>query len=175
MSEPEGAASVPGDSGANTEGANTEEAEKGRFSFRSQTRAAAPMAVVWPLIAEAARWQDWSWLTRTVLVREGTPVPDGVGAVRRFTFGPGGSQEEVVAFEPPHHLGYVAVSGLPVRYYRADVELTEADGATTVQWRGRFDPLVPGTGAVLRVVLRRMTAGFAKQVSTYAERLATGS
>ena len=50
----------------------------------------APVDEVWPLIGEARRWRDWSFLTRTGLEREGEPDPDGVGAVRRFTrFGSG--------------------------------------------------------------------------------------
>jgi hypothetical protein len=143
----------------------------GRRSFSSTTRSAAPIEVVWPLIGEAARWKEWSWMTRTYLLRPGDPEPDGVGAIRRFALGPGGSREEVVAFEPPHHLGYVAVSGLPVRRYRADVDLTVDGTGTVITWRGTFDELVPATGALLGIVLRRMTRGFALRVSRYAETL----
>ena len=108
-------------------------------------------------------------------LREGDPPPDGVGTLRRFAVGPGGSQEEVVAFEPPRHLGYVAVRGLPVRHYRADVHLDDvpgADGATgtRVTWRCEVEPKVPGTGPLLRAVLRRMVAGFARRVCRYADR-----
>ena len=74
-------------------------------------------------------------MTRTYLLREGDPPPDGVGALRRFAFGPGGSQEEVVAWDPPRHLGYVAVRGLPVRHYRADVHLDDDGTGTVVTWR----------------------------------------
>lgn len=143
----------------------------GRWSFASTARSAAPVEVVWPLIGEAARWKEWSWMTRTFLLRPGEPVPDGVGALRRFALGPAGSREEVVAWEPPHHLGYVAVSGLPVRGYRADVDLRRDGGGTAVTWRGSFDEIVPGTGAVIRLILERMTAGFAVRVCRYAERL----
>ena len=113
-------------------------------------------------------------MTRTYLLREGDPPPDGVGALRRFAFGPGGSKEEVVAWDPPHHLGYVAVRGLPVRHYRADVHL-EADGTgTVVTWRCTVEPLIPGTGAVLRFALERMVRGFALRVCRYADHLAAG-
>ena len=60
-------------------------------------------------------------MTRTFLLREGSPEPDGVGALRRFAVGPFGSCEEVVEFEPPTHLGYVARKGVPVRNYRGDI------------------------------------------------------
>jgi Polyketide cyclase / dehydrase and lipid transport len=145
--------------------------EAGRWSFTSTVRSAAPIGVVWPLIGEAARWKEWSWMTRTYLLRPGFSDPDGVGAVRRFALGPGGSSEEVVAWDPPRHLGYVAVKGLPVRRYRADVDLRSEAGGTVITWRGRFDEIVPGTGPLLRLVLARLTRGFAVRVGRYAEGL----
>jgi hypothetical protein len=144
----------------------------GRWSFSSVSRSAAPIDVVWPLIGQAARWKEWSWMTRTFLLRPGQPDPDGVGALRRFGLGPvGGSREEVVAWDPPHHLAYVAVSGLPVRGYRGEVDLRSDGSGTVVTWRGSFDELIPGTGALMRVALGRMTTGFGRRVCRYAEGL----
>jgi hypothetical protein len=130
--------------------------------------------VIWPLIGEAARWKEWAWMTRTFLLRPGETDPEGVGALRRFALGPGGSKEEVVVWEPPHHLGYVAVAGLPVRRYRADVELRGDGEGTAITWRGTFDEMIPGTGALMRVILGRMTHGFAVRVARYAERPGAG-
>jgi hypothetical protein len=127
--------------------------------------------VVWPLIGEAERWKEWSWMTRTYLLRPGDPEPDGVGALRRFGVGPGGSREEVVAWEPPHHLGYIVVSGLPVRHYRSDVVLEKDGDGTEIRWQGSFDEIVPGTGRLLRMVLQRMVGGFARRVGRYADGL----
>jgi hypothetical protein len=146
-----------------------------RWRFQASARSTAPVATVWPLLGEAGRWKEWSWMTRTYLLREGDPPPDGVGAVRRFAVGPGGSREEVVAWEPPHHLGYVTLSGLPVRRYRADVYLADDEGGTVVTWRAAFDPLVPGTGRIVRFVLRRLVRGFAVRVCRYAGRSTTGA
>jgi hypothetical protein len=142
----------------------------GRFTFASSVHTAAAKEDVWPLIGEAGRWREWSWMTRTYLLRPGHLEPEGVGALRRFGVGPGGSTEEVVEWDPPRHLGYRAVKGLPVRRYRADVVLESDDDGTTITWRGAFDPLVPGSGGLLRMVLRRMTRGFAVRVARYAER-----
>jgi hypothetical protein len=133
------------------------------------------VAAVWPLIGEAKRWRDWSWMTKATLVHEGDPPPDGVGALRRFGVGPGGSKERVVAWDPPHHLGYVMVSGLPVRHYRADVTLTEDDGGTRVTWRCSVEPLVPGTGGLLAFVLGKTVHSFAVGVCRYADKLAAES
>jgi hypothetical protein len=145
-----------------------------RYEFEASARSTAPAGAIWPLVGEASRWKEWAWMTRTYLLREGDPPPDGVGALRRFALGPGGSQEEVVAWDPPRHLGYVAVRGLPVRHYRADVHLDDDGGGTVVTWRCTLEPLVPGTGAVLRFVLTRMVRGFARRLCRYADRSALG-
>ena len=108
-------------------------------------------------------------MTRTSLLREGDPAPDGVGALRRFAVGPGGSHEEVVVWDPPHHLGYVArarASRAPLPGRRAPRART---GRHRVTWRCRSSPLVPGTGGVLLAVLGRMVAGFARRLCRYAD------
>jgi hypothetical protein len=133
------------------------------WSFEVTAISKAPVEVVWPLVGEAARWKEWSFLTRSDLVREGQPVPDGVGAIRRFTTFGIGSREEVVAWEPPHHLGYVILSGFPVRHYRCDVVLTEVGEGATLTWTSSFDTKIPGTGRlmyeVLQLVVRRFVSG----------------
>src|ERR1700722_5556668 len=147
----------------------------GRWVFRSSAHTTAPVEVVWPLVGEAARWKDWSWMTHSSVIREGVPAPDGVGALRRFYVGPGGSREEVVVWDPPHHLGYIGRSGLPVRNYRADVYLLGENGGTTVTWQGHFDELMPFSGRAMKAVLHRITSGFATQLCRYADALDTGS
>jgi hypothetical protein len=152
-----------------------ERSGKGRWQLSTTVRSSAPVEVVWPLIGEAERWKEWSWMTRAYLLRPGAPDPNGVGALRRFGIGPGGSREEVVAWEPPHHLGYIAVSGLPVRHYRSDVELRRDGDGTVISWEGSFDELVPGTGTLIRVILQKMVGGFARRVGRYAESLPRGA
>jgi hypothetical protein len=145
-----------------------------RYEFEASASSSAPAEVIWPLIGEATRWQEWSWMTHTSLLREGEPAPDGVGALRRFAVGPGGSKEEVAVWDPPRHLAYVVVQGIPVRHYRADVTLEDGGAGTVVTWRCSVEPLIPGTGAVLQFALGRMVRGFARRVCRYADRLAPG-
>ena len=146
----------------------------GRRSFEVRTRSEAPVADVWPLLGEARRWSEWSFLTGSRLEREGRPDPDGVGAVRRFTSFGIGSREEVVAWEPPHHLGYTILSGFPVRGYRADVVLRpdEAGGGTVITWSATFDERFPGTGRLTTLALRAVIRRLAGAAAAYADRLA---
>ena len=144
--------------------------DAGRWSITATARSSAPVEVVWPLIGEAHRWKEWSFLDRTELSRAGTPVPDGVGAVRRFTSHGVGSTEEVVAWEPPHHLGYSVLKGFPARHYRADVRCTAAGTGTLITWSATFDEKLPGTGHLMVVVVRALLRYFATAVARYADR-----
>jgi Polyketide cyclase / dehydrase and lipid transport len=143
------------------------------WTFEVRATSRAPIEVIWPLVGEAARWKEWSFLTQTGLEREGEPAPDGVGAIRRFTSLGIGSREEVVVWEPPHHLGYVILSGFPVRNYRGDVVLTAEGGRTTLSWSASFDTKIPGTGRlmheVLYVIIGRFAAGVVRAADASME------
>ncbi len=141
----------------------------GRRSYRVEARTSAPVEEVWPLLAEARRWKEWSFLTRTDLEREGVPEPDGVGAVRRFSRMGIGSREEVLAWDPPNHLAYTIVSGFPVRNYRADITLESEGSGTRIEWAGTYDEKWPGSAAVLGALVPRMMQKFATGVARYAE------
>jgi hypothetical protein len=131
----------------------------------NRTSAASPQQL-WPYLADAAHWKDWTPFSESELLEHGQPEPDGVGALRRFRTGRNVSIERVVAFEPARHLGYTLVSGLPLRDYRADVTLTpNTAGGTTITWESRFRPKIWGTGwlygAVLRTFIRHLVKALA--------------
>lgn len=142
----------------------------GKRSCRVSARSAAPVEQVWSLVGEAERWKEWSFLDRSDIIRSGDPAPDGVGALRRFTRYGIGSTEEVVAWEPPHHLAYSIVKGFPVRHHRADVVCTSDGPGTTITWSATFDELIPGTGRLMIVITRHLIRGFARHVARYADR-----
>jgi hypothetical protein len=144
----------------------------GRFRYELTAHSDAAVADVWPLVAEAERWKQWSFLSRSFLVREGHPAPDGVGALRRFAVGPFGSVEEVVAWEPPRHLGYVARKGMPVKHYRADVVLDDEGSGTRITWTGSLEPLVPGTGPLVLAYARSFVRRFVGELVRYTRQRA---
>jgi len=147
----------------------------GRRSFEVRATAVATPEELWPLVGEAARWKEWSFLDRSDLIAEGQPVADGVGAVRRFSSHGVGSQEEVVVWDPPHHLGYAILKGFPVHHYRGDVHL-DADGSgTAITWSATFDELIPGTGKVMELVLHSVIKRFMAGLIRYADQHRTGT
>jgi hypothetical protein len=137
-------------------------------SYRVEARSLAPIEAVWPLLGQAARWPEWSFLDRAVLERTGRDDPDGVGAIRHFTRFGTGSREEVLAWEPPGHLAYSILSGFPVKNYRSDIWLRQG-ACTFITWSGTFEAKVPGTGRILETALRLLMGRFARNVARYAE------
>jgi uncharacterized protein YndB with AHSA1/START domain len=90
----------------------------------------ASVEAVWTLLDDARGWSRWAPFRTSVLEREGSPVPDEVGAPRSFGTGPVLSREEVVVFDPPRRLVHELRSGLPPRDHRAEVTLTPAGSGT---------------------------------------------
>jgi uncharacterized protein YndB with AHSA1/START domain len=131
---------------------------------------AAPPERVFALLAAGDRWQEWAgpFVPRSRWQVPGDPV-GGVGAVRRLGVGPLVSLERITASEPPYRLSYVVDSPAPYRSYASTVTLTPtASGGTAISWRSSFEPIVPGTGAVLRWLLRAIVASFARNLAEKA-------
>jgi uncharacterized protein YndB with AHSA1/START domain len=131
---------------------------------------AAPEAV-FPVLADATRWHEWAgpMITVSEWEREGDPAPGGVGAIRRLGRPPAFAREQILEYDPPHHLAYTILSGLPIRGYHADVDLLPTPGGgTTIRWSGAFEPRVPGTGALFAAVLGRIVHGYATSAAAEA-------
>ena len=131
-------------------------------------RSAAPVERVWAVLADARRWKEWTPLRTSELEREGSPDPDGVGALRRFGLGPVVSREEVVGFEPPRRLVYELRGGLPIRGHRAEVTLTPWGDGTEIAWQSRFELRIPGTGRLLHAFLRAVITDIARRLARRA-------
>jgi hypothetical protein len=128
-------------------------AKEQRISARSWSP--AEPASVYQLLHSGESWPCWSPIGSFELEREGPGGGEGVGARRLFRTGPFKSHEEIVADEPDRRFGYTLRRGLPLRDYRADIELEGRDGGTAIHWHSSFRPKIPGTGAFYRWFLGR--------------------
>jgi uncharacterized protein YndB with AHSA1/START domain len=138
--------------------------------FVAEAESAAPPSRVFALLAAGDRWQDWAgpFVPRSRWQVPGAPE-GGVGAVRRLGIGPLVSLERITEHEPPYRLSYVVDSPAPYRSYRSTVTLAPtASGGTAISWRSSFEPVVPGTGQVLRWFLRQVVASFARNLAQKA-------
>jgi len=110
---------------------------------------------VYALLADGATWPTWSGIGSFELRQPGDGGGEGLNAVRVFRTGRTTSVERLVELVPGRRLSYVLLSGLPLRDYRADVDLLPADGGTLIRWHSTFAAKRPGTGWLYRRVLAR--------------------
>jgi hypothetical protein len=138
------------------EGTGREEAAMGRQEISERAHSSAPPAVVYALLRAGATWPTWSPLGAFELRQEGRDGGESLDAVRVFRTGRTTTVERIVELVPDRRFSYELISGIPIRGYRADVDLTPAsDGGTDIHWHSSFTAKLPGTGRWIRRTLAR--------------------
>ncbi|MEU8340609.1 SRPBCC family protein [Spirillospora sp. NPDC048832] len=138
--------------------------------IEATARSTAEPEVIFKHLCLAEAWGEWGgfWL-RARREADGTEHPNGIGAVRSVP----PWREEVVAWDPPRHYGYVARTGPPRRRALVDVTLEPQHGGTLIRWRGEVEGF-PGTGPFTRAALRHRFGTYARRVARHAERCEPG-
>jgi len=117
----------------------------------------APIETVFDALTNHRGIADYVWaVRRSTLDREGTPAPNGVGAIRRLEAVGPPIVEEIIDYERPIRYAYKMLSGAPVRDHVGTVELREAGTGTTVSWHLRSTPKIPGLDRLLSPLLKRV-------------------
>ena len=136
-------------------------------SFTYEREVAAPPETVFEVLTDHCGYAKITPLRKAVLEREGEPVPDGVGAIRRLSAVGPPLREEVLAYEAPTRFSYTLLSGLPVRDHVGTVELTANDGGTAVVYAVRTTPTLPLVGgavvAGIKIGIKQLLGGVAKE------------
>lgn len=137
-----------------------------KVSARAHSK--APPEAVWRLLADGGNWDQWARMSESKLARKGDDQRNGIGAIRRFRTGRIVTREEVIAFDPPRHLAYRLLSGMPVKDYRADVELTPAGGGTDITWTSVFFPSRDRISLALRVWIALVLRDYSRRLAKAA-------
>ncbi|MFC9969315.1 SRPBCC family protein [Spirillospora sp. NPDC127200] len=141
------------------------------LQFEATATTVVAPEVVFRHLAVAEAWNEWgSFPTRARREKAGDERPNGVGAIRRIP----PAREQVVEYDPPHRYAYIALAGLPLRDYRAEVTLEPQGLGTGIRWKGSFEPLIPGTGGLARFVMSRMLDSFARRIARHSEKCEPG-
>jgi hypothetical protein len=77
-------------------------------------------------------------------------------------------RDTIVELVPDRRFSYTHASNLPVRDYRADVDLEPTPDGTAIRWVSSFDPKVPGTGRLVRRGLDGFVAGLVNGLAEHA-------
>jgi hypothetical protein len=131
-------------------------AKRREIDVTAQTSASA--AAVFALLADGTTWPNWAPIDSFELERAGDPPPEGVGAIRVFKRGRVTGRDEIVEIVPGSRLGYVSISGLAIKDYRATVDVEDSVddmGGAVIRWRASFFPKIPGTGGLMQRGIRR--------------------
>jgi hypothetical protein len=137
-----------------------------RIDARAHTP--ADPAAVHALLRDGSTWPEWGSVETFALERPGADGGESVGAIRNFRTGRYFMREQVVEIVPDRRFSYALLSGLALRDYRADINLTPADGGTDIHWHTTFRAKVPGMGWLYRRALQRLTEGFTQGLATRA-------
>jgi hypothetical protein len=136
------------------------------ISVRAWTTASP--AEVYRLLRDGATWPVWSPLDSFELEQEGPEGGESLGAHRIFRTGRTASHEEIVELQPDRRFSYTLLKGLPLRGYRADVDLEPRDGGTAIHWHSTFHAKYPGTGPLFRTALGKFIQRCADGLAEYA-------
>lgn len=135
----------------------------------TEARSPAAPARVFALLKDGSTWPRWSFFRKHELERPGPEDPNGVGAIRVFRTAVSAAHEEIVEIVPDRRLSYVLMRGLPLKDYRAQVDLDpQPDGGTLIRWRSTFRPAQPWAGWFWRAMMRRVLATIARQLAAAA-------
>ncbi len=141
------------------------------IEFTLKQTSTAPIETVFDAITDHRGIANTvSTVRRSTLDREGTPAPNGVGAVRRLTAVGPPIIEEIIDYERPNRYAYKLLSGAPVRDHVGTVELREAGTGTEVTWHLRSTPTIPGLGLLLGPVLKKVIGDLLKGGIAAAEK-----
>jgi polyketide cyclase/dehydrase/lipid transport protein len=145
----------------------------GRQRIEHHATTTADPATVYALLRDGAGWPTWSPIDSFELERPGTREPEGLGAVRLFRSGRVTGHDEIVELVPDRRFAYTHTSNLPIRNYRADVDLEPIAQGTAIRWVSAFDPKLPGTGWLMRRALddfiAKLTDGLAEHATAVAD------
>ncbi len=122
----------------------------GRQRIEHHATTTADPATVYALLRDGASWPGWGPLDSFELERPGADEPEGLGAVRIYRSGRVTGRDTIAELVENRRFSYTHVSSLPIKNYRADVDLTPTADGTEIRWVSQFDPKIPGTGRLMR-------------------------
>lgn len=129
----------------------------------------ASPATVHAVLRDRPSWPSWSALGRYEFV---SGTEGELDAVCTFVTRGIRSTERIVELVPERRLSYVLERGLPMRGYRADVDLTPEAGGTRITWTSSFEPKIPGTGWLFQRMMTKVLGDLTAALATYAASLA---
>ena len=139
-----------------------------KLEIDKQAWTAAAPSDVYALLADGATWPTWSGIGSFELEQPGDHGGESLNAIRAFRTGRTTSRERIVELVPGRRFSYALLTGLPLKAYRADVDLTPSEGGTSIRWHSTFFPKRRGTGWIFRLALGKFIQGCVTGLAEHA-------
>ena len=127
----------------------------------------ADAATIYNLLLDASSWPRWTSMESVEIERPGSA--DGLDEIRVNHRGRVTGRDQVVELIPNHRYAYVALSGLPIKEYRGQVDLEPTSTGTTIHWSSSFFPKYPGMGRMLERGIGKFLRECAEGLAAYAD------
>jgi uncharacterized protein YndB with AHSA1/START domain len=123
---------------------------------------------VFTVLTNHRGYSDITPIRRAELEKEGSPVPNGVGAIRKLSLLGPPMREEVIEYEVGKRFAYTLISGLPVKDHVGTVTLTKnAGGGTDMVYEIETTPTAGPLGfavvAGIKTGVKQLINGIAKK------------
>tara|TARA_R110000868_G_scaffold72252_6_gene210893 strand:- start:9476 stop:9898 length:423 start_codon:yes stop_codon:yes gene_type:complete len=102
--------------------------------------AKADCAAVYDIAAHAPGYPEWSAIGSFEEIAQGTGERYGLGSRRIFRTAGMVIFEEIMVADRPHHLVYRLISGLPLKDYLGQIDLTAEGDQVRIDWYSTFVP-----------------------------------
>jgi uncharacterized protein YndB with AHSA1/START domain len=127
----------------------------------------APVETVFEVLTDHRGYSRITSLRSSTLEREGSPDPNGVGAIRVLALAGPPIREEVTVFERPQRFAYRALSGVPAKEHTGTVNLSSRGQTTLLTWRVDSTPKLPlpagAWTALVKPVINQLMKGIVKE------------
>ena len=129
----------------------------------------APKERVFEIMTDHPRYVKWTRAKKVYLKKEGSPTPNGLGAIRVFDLGLMKSPEEVIGWEENRSMTYRLLNQWPLKNYTATMSLSETDDSKTeLLWESNWTKRIGATA--FAKVLRKALNDFATGIKADAEK-----
>jgi hypothetical protein len=133
----------------------------------------ADAATIYDLLLDAASWPRWTSMESVEIERPGDA--QGLDEIRVNHRGRVTGRDQVVELIANRRYAYVALSGLPIKEYRGQVDLEPTANGTTIHWSSSFFPKYPGMGLMLQRGIGKFLQECAEGLARCAELQETGA
>lgn len=112
-----------------------------------------PLKKVWAVAGDFTKSPVPSWPIE--IINQGDESNLKIGCERLVKEGNKTYHERLLSVNPPYSFTYEMLSGAPLKSYLGKVMLQPEGDTTHVTWSADIEPKIPGTGWIVKLVLKK--------------------